>query len=367
MPTADVNNITINYEISGPEDGTWLVLINGLADSLESWAAQVPAFTKAGYRVLTYDNRGIGKTSRPKGPYTSELLAADLHALLSHLQIKDFHLLGVSMGGMIAQSYALQYPNGSQEAGECKLQSLSLCCTYAQPSTFCERMFDLWADMAQRMSVQDVMRDVTLWAFTMPFFRTRTKELEEVEAAMKDLDMPLEAYLSQLNVIQKFHSHPTLEALGKADMPIGGLEGPSIMVLAGEEDILIPVSLSKEIHEVVTGSVWKTTPGGHGCMVSSRADTKILSEMPMLTTPAVGIPRRVQPGCPRFPALADISVGTARRANIDTRVTPSMQIVYIFLVYHMLHHANSPAGKPLMLAQEDSTLTTWPRPSASHR
>lgn len=332
MPSADVNKITVNYEISGPENGTWLVLVNGLADALESWGYQIPAFTNAGYKVLTYDNRGIGKTSKPKGPYTSELLATDLHALLEHLEIKDFHLLGVSMGGMIAQSYALNYPNDSQEAGACKLLSLSLCCTYAQPSTFCERMFNLWADMAQRMSVQDVMRDVTLWAFTVPFFRTRTKELEEVEAAMRELDMPLEAYLSQLNVIQKFHSHPTLEALGKADMPIGGLEGPSIMVLAGEEDILIPVSLSREIHEAVPGSVWKTSRGGHGCMVSP------CSIMVWLMVGA-------DASCSGSSQTSSIRLYStswkSRNRSRPQKLRPIISYNTVHcLVHHMLHHAN---------------------------
>lgn len=188
MPTAFVNSITINYTISNPPtgaDGPWLVLINGLADDLQTWSANIPAFTAAGYRVLAFDNRGIGLSSRPDGPYTAEMMAADLHALLVHLDIRKFHLLGVSMGGMVAQAYALNYPNGSPSAAGREMLSLCLCCTYAAPSAFCERMFALWAEMAVKMGVRDVMRDVTLWAFTVPFFRERTAELEVVEEAMR--------------------------------------------------------------------------------------------------------------------------------------------------------------------------------------
>ena len=108
-------------------------------------------------------------------------MAQDLHALLKHpdISVTKFHLLGVSMGGMIAQSYALMYPNGSNEAEGLEMLSLSLCCTYAQPTLFCERMFALWADMAQRMSVQDIMRDVTLWAFTVwSYIRTSQTTLD---------------------------------------------------------------------------------------------------------------------------------------------------------------------------------------------
>ena len=270
MPTVDANGITINYLLEGTGNGDLVVLVNGLADDLTTWDYQVPALLEAGYQVLRYDNRGIGKSSRPSGSYTSEMLADDLHALLSHdhLNVKDFHLLGVSMGGMIAQSYALKYPNGSPGAKGLKMLSLSLCCTYAQPTTFCSRMFSLWADMAQKMSVQDVMRDVTLWAFTVPFFRQRESELQEFESAMQDLDMSTEAYLSQLNVIQQFDTTGALDYLKAQGKVLGGLQARQVLVLAGKTDILIPVVLSKELADRIEGSQFLTTKGGHGCMVS---------------------------------------------------------------------------------------------------
>jgi 3-oxoadipate enol-lactonase len=129
-------------------------------------------------------------------------------------------------------------------------------------------MFALWAEMAARMSVRDVMRDVTLWAFTVDFFRKRMEELKEVEDAMTKLDMDLEAYLAQLNVIQRFDSSAKLGEVVEGGGVLGGLGEGEVMVLAGEEDILIPVVLSKELCEAVVGSVWKTSPGGHGCLVS---------------------------------------------------------------------------------------------------
>ncbi|KAK4560811.1 hypothetical protein LTR86_005391 [Recurvomyces mirabilis] len=274
MPTIEANGINIKYLLEGPESGDLLVLINGLADDLETWSAQVPAFLEAGYRVLRYDNRGIGKTSRTPGPYTSELLADDLEALLEALGINEgFHLLGVSMGGMIAQSYALKHPNRPlpKTSGDASngttgrhLLSLSLCCTYAQPTAFCTRMFSLWAEMAQKMSVQDVMRDVTLWAFTVPFFRSRTTELEEVEEAMRGLDLGAPEYLAQLNVIQTFDTTAQLEGLKNEEKVLGGFDAEEagqgrVMVLAGKTDILIPVVLSRELAERIEGS-------GHGCM-----------------------------------------------------------------------------------------------------
>lgn len=246
MPTAHVNGIDINYSLEGDGAET-VVLINGLADELETWDYQVPAILEAGFRLLRFDNRGIGLSDKPAGPYSSELLAADAKALVDYLGIADFHLMGVSMGGMIAQTYALAHPGD--------VRSLTLACTYAQPGPFCSRMFSMWADAAPVLGVPFVMRDVTLWAFTLDFFRTRESELAEFEAAMRYMNQPVHAYLAQLAVIQ---NHDTTAELGRLGMPT--------LVIAGEQDILIPTALSHDLHELIPGSQWLTTPGGHGCI-----------------------------------------------------------------------------------------------------
>ena len=102
MPTATVNDIEITYELEGDGAET-IVLVNGLADTLETWAFQMEALLDAGYRVLRFDNRGVGRSSKPAGPYTTAMFADDTKALVDSLGIADFHLLGVSMGGMIGQ------------------------------------------------------------------------------------------------------------------------------------------------------------------------------------------------------------------------------------------------------------------------
>ena len=246
MPTAALDRLNLNYRLEGDGPET-VVLVNGLADDLETWAFQMDDFLAAGYRVLRFDNRGVGGTDKPAGPYSSRMLADDAKNLVDHLGITDFHLLGVSMGGMIAQEYALAY--GSD------LRSVTFGCTYAAPGPFCSRMFAMWADLAPVAGVPFVMRDVTLWAFTVPFFEQREAELAEFETAMRYLDQPVHAYLAQLAVIQE---HDTTARLGEITTPT--------LVLAGAEDILIPVALSRRLHEGVAGSEFATTPGGHACL-----------------------------------------------------------------------------------------------------
>ena len=246
MPVARVNDIELNYKLEGDGEET-IVLINGLADDHQTWVLQMDDFLAEGYRVLRFDNRGIGASSKPAGPYSSRMLADDAKALADSLGLTGFHLMGVSMGGMIAQEYALAYPGD--------LHSVAFACTYAAPGPFCSRMFAMWADLAPVLGVPFVMRDVTLWAFTVPFFEQRTAELEEFETAMRYMDQPVHAYLAQLAVIQE---HDTVSRLGEITTPA--------LVMAGEQDILIPVSLSRRIHEGIPGSEWATTKGGHGCV-----------------------------------------------------------------------------------------------------
>lgn len=248
MPTAQINGITLNYQIDGSDSAAeTIVLINGLADDLESWGFQIPALIDAGFRVLRFDNRGIGKSDAPAGAYSSRMLANDAKALVDMLGIKNFHLMGVSMGGMISQEYGIAYPGD--------LKSLTLACTYGKADAFCRTMFTMWADLAKATSVPFVMRDVALWAFTGPFFEERPEDAAAFAEAMAALPMSLEAYLSQLAVIQ---AHDAADQLGQINVPT--------LVLAGEEDILIPVRLSRKLKDAIPGAAWATVPGGHACL-----------------------------------------------------------------------------------------------------
>ncbi len=246
MPTMVTDQIEINYsdEGAGPET---IVFVNGLADDLQTWSYQVPAFLNAGYRVVRFDNRGVGESSKPAGPYTTKLFAADTKALVDHLVLEQFHLLGISMGGMIVQEYALAYPDD--------LRSVTMACTYAAPGPFCSKMYTLWADQAPVLGVPAIMRDVALWAFTLEFFEDRAGELAEFESAMQFMNQPVSAYLAQLESIR---THDATDRLSNLKVPT--------LVLAGSDDILIPVELSRRLHALIPGSTWATSKGGHACI-----------------------------------------------------------------------------------------------------
>jgi pimeloyl-ACP methyl ester carboxylesterase len=245
VPTVQANGIELAYEMHGDGPET-LVLVNGLADTKESWEAQVPAFAER-YRVVAFDNRGVGGSSMPEGPYTTAQMAEDCHGLVEALGLDRFHLLGTSMGGMIAQEYAIAHAD--------RLLSASFCNTYAHPGPFCLRMFSIWRDAVPHLGVGFTQRDVVLWAFTTDFFEEREAELLEIEGYMAANPMPEGPYLAQLSSIE---THDTRGRLGAVTCPV--------LTLAGEGDLIIYPKLSRRLHDELPNSTWAETKGGHACL-----------------------------------------------------------------------------------------------------
>ena len=105
---AEVNGIKICYDIHG--DGEPIILIHGFSDRKEHWRAQVGALSED-FKVIRMDNRGAGKSDRPDGKYTMEVYASDVAGLMTNLEIERAHIIGHSMGGMIAQNFAILYPD----------------------------------------------------------------------------------------------------------------------------------------------------------------------------------------------------------------------------------------------------------------
>lgn len=118
MAKVKINDIEMYYEIHG--EGQPLILIEGLGYSTWMWYKQVKELSKH-FKVILFDNRGVGETDKPNVEYSIELLADDLADLLSKLKISKAHILGVSMGGFVAQEFAIKYP--------CMVDKLILCST----------------------------------------------------------------------------------------------------------------------------------------------------------------------------------------------------------------------------------------------
>jgi len=104
---AEANGIKISYDLKGK--GFPLILIHGFGSKKEIWKPQIIDFSKK-YKTITFDLRGTGKTDRPNYPYIMEMFADDIKGLMDYLKIESTHLIGRSLGGMIAQNFVLKYP-----------------------------------------------------------------------------------------------------------------------------------------------------------------------------------------------------------------------------------------------------------------
>lgn len=246
MPTAKHGEIEINYRVEGDGRET-VVLVNGIGDDLEAWLLQTPDLLRAGLRVVSFDNRGIGRSSRPPGPYTSRQGADDAFAVVSALGLSDFHLVGCSMGGLIALEYALAHPEG--------IRSLVLANTYAAPDAYTRGVLEAWSAILEAGGMATVMRQMAPWIFSPEFHEREPAVLAGFIEDMVQTPQTAESFAAQLAVL---HDHDCWDRLEAVSIPS--------LVLVAERDILIRPELSARLLERLADAEWATVSGGHAVM-----------------------------------------------------------------------------------------------------
>ena len=226
------NGIEIHYGIHGRENAPWLVLSHSLACSARMWEPQIAALRDR-YCILAYDTRGHGASAAPPGPYTLEMLADDLHGLLAALGISQPHFYGLSMGGMIGQSFALKYPG--------VFRTLSLADT---TSRYPPEALIAWEDRIRLAEAQGMgpLAQPTLerW-FTESFRTSHAAAVERIRELI--LATPVAGYVGCSRAIPKINFPARLAEIRCP-----------ILVLVGEDDPGTPVAMAREIHASAPGS-----------------------------------------------------------------------------------------------------------------
>jgi 3-oxoadipate enol-lactonase len=226
------NGIKIHYELEGPESAPVVTLSHSLATDLSMWDPQVPVL-KSGYRVLRYDTRGHGGTDATEGSYTLDQLAEDVKALLQALGISKTHFMGISMGGMIAQTLALKHPG--------ILRSLILCDT---SSRIPEEALPIWQErigLAQKQGMDSLVAATMERWFTASFRKRSLPVLGKIRGMIRAT--PLKGYVGCSRAIMRLN---LTERLGEIALPT--------LIVVGEDDPGTPVSASQAIHEQMKGS-----------------------------------------------------------------------------------------------------------------
>jgi len=168
---ASVNGIDVYYETHGKQGAPWLTLSHSLACSVRMWDEQIASF-KDRYRILAYDTRGHGQTGAPQGAYTLEQLADDLKGLFDHLKISKTHYCGLSMGGMIGQTFALKYPG--------ILQTLVLADTSSRIPPEVGPMWEERIKVAQTQGMQPLVQPTLERWFTAPYRSAHPETMQRI-------------------------------------------------------------------------------------------------------------------------------------------------------------------------------------------
>ena len=163
MPKVTIENgLNIYYEVEGQGDS--VVLVQGLDRDHNGMMAQRKELSKH-FQVIAYDARGTGQSDAPQGPYTCRQMADDLCGLLKALEIKRAHIIGASLGGNVAQEFAINFPE--MTAG------LVLVCTFARPDYFLQSMGWFWIEAIEKLGHARLCEEIMHWAYTRKFFDTQ--------------------------------------------------------------------------------------------------------------------------------------------------------------------------------------------------
>lgn len=250
MPYADNDGTKIYWEERGT--GEPLLLIMGLGYTLEMWHRAMPALAEH-YRVIAFDNRGVGHSDVPPGPYSISMMASDAAAVMDAARVDAAHVFGISMGGMIAQEFALQYP--------ARVTSLVLgCTTCGGPNAAAAEPEVITALMARAtMSVEEAIHAMAHFVYDAA---TPQERLEEDFAIRRRTYPTSEGYLAQLQGVLGWDSSGRLSEIA----------APTL-VIHGESDRLVPPANGRLIAESIPGAKLVMLPAASHIFLTDQPET----------------------------------------------------------------------------------------------
>jgi len=214
-------------------EGEPILLIMGLSYPSGAWHRSRPVLAKK-YRTIALDNRGVGRSDKPHGPYSIAMMASDAVAVFDAAGVESAHVFGISMGGMIAQEFALQYPK--------RVRSLILGCTAAGGPTAVRSE----PEATQMLMARGNMTPEEAARAALPFIyhpATPQKLIEEDLEIRRPWFASPEAYKAQLSGVISFESYSRLSRINSPTL-----------VIHGESDRLIPAGNARLIAEKISGA-----------------------------------------------------------------------------------------------------------------
>jgi pimeloyl-ACP methyl ester carboxylesterase len=245
MPLTRVGEIELSYERAG--SGPPLLMIMGMSGTFDHWSAAFLDELRQDFETIVYDHRGVGASTRLDGPVTIAELAKDAAGLLAVLELDSAHVLGISMGGMIAQELALAHP-------EC-IRALALGCTYCGGEGSALTSEDVMRKLAEGMSSGDRERAIrAAWEVNVsPEFAANDDAYARFLEIGCRRAVPLNVILEQMRAITSHNTSMRLPDLA-----------PPTLVIHGTLDQMLPVQNGHMVAELIPDSQLEIFDGvGH--------------------------------------------------------------------------------------------------------
>lgn len=254
MATATLNGVELFYEVEG--QGPPLLLIAGLGANSSAWATVKPLLTSR-FTVITFDNRGTGRSAVPPGPYTIPQMADDTAALLRHLNLGKVDVVGWSLGGSVLQALLIGH---GDLVGRAVILSGFPSYTEVQQG---------WLDCLLALRQAGVSAEAQgvfgmAWGFTGKMLVDHGLLAAAAKAgAAAPYPTSFEGFAAQAHGLRRYDSRPDLPKVTN-----------KVLVLVGAEDVLTPVWQSVEMAELIPGAHLQVLPrGGHGMAVEFTPET----------------------------------------------------------------------------------------------
>ena len=250
----------IHYEVTGKSGATPVLMIQGLGASKNAWNLQRIAMATR-FRIISFDNRGAGRSDKLTEPFTLEQMADDAIAVLDAAGIEAAHVVGASMGGVISQIVAVKFPH--------RVRSLTLVCTACRNHPWRQELLQAWAKTAADKGMIEVGKEAAQWVMSPRSFRRLVPAFTWMGplAALR----PRHSFVSQIDAILNTRED-LVDQLSTISAPT--------MVIVGNQDILTPRGDSEEIAERIPNAELVIISGAaHGLMMEhSSTFNRILIE-----------------------------------------------------------------------------------------
>lgn len=248
MPKADIGGVTLSYDVVG--EGDPVLLVCGTGQPAFTWQLyQVPALLAAGYRVVTFDNRGVTPSAAPPPPYTVAQMAADAAGLVEHLGLGPTRVAGLSLGAFITQELALARPD--------LVRCAVMMGTFGRQDLFRRAVTDSWVELDRSGVKAPRLYDVVSSTFML--FSPSTLDNDRGMRAIIDLSLAQPSWEGPGRLGQ----HEADRAYDERLEALAGITVPCTVIAFGH-DMLTPVRLCREVAEAIPGCRYVEIPDtGH--------------------------------------------------------------------------------------------------------